>query len=186
MQKKVLRWLFAIAISGLALNGCKKNSLASTTPTITSFTPTSGTTGTTVVITGTNYSIIAANNTVSFNGVETIVLASSASQLTVTVPAGATSGKIMVVVNSIPVTSSGNFTVISSSSAVATWYRKSGNTATKPGQTYYSTRGDNSAVYIKDSGKFMLADSKIWSSGNTSPTDNSSFTLFTSFLKNRN
>jgi len=139
MQKKVLRWLFAIAISGLALNGCKKNSLASTTPTITSFTPTSGTTGTTVVITGTNYSIIAANNTVSFNGVETIVLASSASQLTVTVPAGATSGKIMVVVNSIPVTSSGNFTVISSSSAVATWYRKSGNSVTEKGQTYYST-----------------------------------------------
>jgi|GEM_PF-2596377 len=187
MQRTIFRWVGAIAISGMVIvYGCKKNSVAVTSPTIISFSPTSGTIGTTVVITGTNYSIIAASNTISFNGVLTTVLTASASQLTAIVPAGATSGKITVMVNSISASSTGSFTVTTSGSAVADWYRKSGNTATKPGQTYYSTRGDNSAVYIKDSGKFMLADSKIWSSGNTSPTDNSSFTLFTSFLKNRN
>ena len=175
MQKTVLGWVTAMVIFGLALNGCKKDSVSTTTPTITSFSPTSGATGTDVVITGTNYSIIAAGNTVSFNGVATPVLTASTSQLTVTVPAGATSGKITVVVNSISVSSSGSFTVTSSGSAVATWYRQSGISVTKTGQTYYSTVGDSSAVYVTNSGIFTLSDSKIWSSGNTSSTDNSSF-----------
>ena len=59
--------------------------------------------------------------------------------------------------------------------STTTWYRQSGNSATKTQHTYYSTIGDTSAVFVTNSGTFNLSDSKIWSSGNTSSTDNSSF-----------
>jgi len=89
MQKTILTMLTAITPSGMLVMGCKKDSVTTaitTNPTITGFFPASGVVGTTVVITGTNFSIAAASNTVSFNGVATTVVTASASQLTVTVP----------------------------------------------------------------------------------------------------
>jgi gliding motility-associated-like protein len=80
-------------------------------PTITSFTPTSGPVGTTVVITGTNFSTTPANNTVQFNGTTAIVTASTATSITVTVPIGATTGKITVTVAGSTATSATDFTV---------------------------------------------------------------------------
>ena len=59
-------------------------------PTITSFTPTSGPIGTTVTITGTNLNPVATNNVVYFGAVKAQVLSSASTQLTVTVPIGAT------------------------------------------------------------------------------------------------
>ena len=80
-------------------------------PTITSFTSTSGPVGTTVIITGTNFSTTPANNTVTFNGIPAMVIASTATTLTVTVPTGATTGKITVTVNGNTATSATDFTV---------------------------------------------------------------------------
>jgi gliding motility-associated-like protein len=65
-------------------------------PTITSFTPTSGPIGTTVTITGTNFSTTPANNVVYFGAVRANVTAATATQLTVTVPTGATYQPITV------------------------------------------------------------------------------------------
>ena len=59
-------------------------------PQIVSFTPALGANGTVVTLTGTNFSPVAANNTVYFGAVRATVNASSATSLTVTVPAGAT------------------------------------------------------------------------------------------------
>lgn len=73
------------------------NSIFAQIPSITSFAPTSGAPGSTVVITGTNFNTTAANNTVFFTGARGTVTAASATQLTVTVPAGARSGFIDVV-----------------------------------------------------------------------------------------
>lgn len=89
------------------------------TPTITSFTPTSGAIGTTVVITGTNFSTTMANNTVKFNGTSATVSAATATQLTVTVPTGATTGKIAVTVGSETGASSSDFTVSTTTSDCA-------------------------------------------------------------------
>jgi gliding motility-associated-like protein len=80
-------------------------------PTITSFTPTSGPAGTTVTITGTNFSATPANNTVYFGAVRTNVTASTTTQLTVTVPAGATFQPISVTVDALTASSSKPFVV---------------------------------------------------------------------------
>ncbi|MDX1905123.1 MAG: BspA family leucine-rich repeat surface protein [Thermonemataceae bacterium] len=65
-------------------------------PSITSFSPTSGTVGTTVTITGTNFDATPANNIVYFGGVKANVTAATSTQLTVTVPAGAVYAPITV------------------------------------------------------------------------------------------
>ncbi|NOS57045.1 MAG: gliding motility-associated C-terminal domain-containing protein, partial [Cyclobacteriaceae bacterium] len=83
-------------------------------PTITSFTPTSGAVGTTVTITGTNFSTTPASNTVQFNGTTAVVTASTTTSITTTVPAGATTGTITVTVVGNTATSATNFTVTAS------------------------------------------------------------------------
>ena len=62
-------------------------------PTITSFTPTSGKVGTSVTITGTNLTGVTS---VKFNGITATFTPSTATTVTATVPAGATTGKITV------------------------------------------------------------------------------------------
>ncbi|MBK6834922.1 MAG: VCBS repeat-containing protein [Bacteroidetes bacterium] len=65
-------------------------------PTITSFTPTSGAPGTTVVLTGTNFVNVAANIHVYFGAAKATVSASTTTSCTVTVPSGASFGPISV------------------------------------------------------------------------------------------
>ena len=62
-------------------------------PTVTSFTPVSGPVGTTVTITGANF---AQTTSVKFNGLQAVFTVDNDGQITATVPAGATSGKIAV------------------------------------------------------------------------------------------
>jgi hypothetical protein len=87
-------------------------------PTITSFTPASGPIGTTVTITGTNFSTTPANNTVRFNGTTSTATASTATSITTSVPAGATTGKITVTVAGNTATSGTDFTVTTASGIV--------------------------------------------------------------------
>ena len=79
------------------------------TPTITSFAPTTGPVGTTVTVTGTNFTGATA---ATVNGTAaTGVSATSATSLTLTVPTGATSGVITVTTPAGIATSTGTFTV---------------------------------------------------------------------------
>jgi IPT/TIG domain len=86
-------------------------------PTISSFTPTFGPVGTSVTITGTNFSgtISGASFTTSsvkFNTTTaTSFTVNSATQITATVPTGATTGKISVTTPGGTATSTANFTV---------------------------------------------------------------------------
>lgn len=75
--------------------------LATPTPAVTSFTPASGPIGTTVTITGTNFSTTPASNIVYFGATRAVVTAATGTQLTVTVPAGATYQPISVSVNGL-------------------------------------------------------------------------------------
>jgi YD repeat-containing protein len=66
------------------------------TPTISSFTPTRGAANTGVTITGTNFDLTQHNNKVTFGGTQALVTSVTATQLNVTVPPNAGSGKIGV------------------------------------------------------------------------------------------
>ncbi|HEY3414615.1 MAG TPA: LamG-like jellyroll fold domain-containing protein [Armatimonadota bacterium] len=78
-------------------------------PVITSFTPTSGPVGTAVTITGQNFGSLIAF--VNFNGVQALVTQLSDPQITCTVPAGATTGKITVTASGGSTTSANDFIV---------------------------------------------------------------------------
>ena len=80
-------------------------------PTITSFSPTSGIIGSTVTITGTNFSATAANNIAYFGGVKATVTAASATSLTVTVPYGTTYQPISVTTSNLTAYSAKPFIV---------------------------------------------------------------------------
>jgi hypothetical protein len=82
-----------------------------TGPAITSFTPSSGSAGTSVIIIGAN---LSGATSVSFGAVAaTTFVVNSPTQITVIVPAGTVSGKITVTTPSGTTTSAGNFTVTS-------------------------------------------------------------------------
>ena len=75
------------------------------------FTPDKGPIGSAVTIYGTGFSPTPANNTVKFNGTTATVTASSATQISTTVPVGATTGLITVTTAAGTVSSSVPFTV---------------------------------------------------------------------------
>jgi len=76
------------------------------------FSPAQGSIGQTVVIQGQNFSATPSANAVQFNGTAATVTTATANSLTVTVPAGATTGLISVTVGTATANSSSNFTVL--------------------------------------------------------------------------
>lgn len=83
----------------------------SSPPTIQNFTPSSGKAGDHVTISGTNLS--GTSTVVKFNGVQGTVNSGNSTSIDVTVPQGATSGKITVTTTGGTATSSSDFTISS-------------------------------------------------------------------------
>lgn len=81
-------------------------------PTISSFSPTKGNIGTTVTISGNNFSAVSSNNVVYFGDVKASVSNATATSLTVTVPAGASYKPISITTNNLTAYSSIPFDVI--------------------------------------------------------------------------
>ncbi len=79
---------------------------------INSFTPVNGLTGSTITITGTGFSSTPNNQAVKFNGIDATVTASTSTSLTVSVPTGATTGKISVLRDGVTVQSASEFLVL--------------------------------------------------------------------------
>jgi len=77
-------------------------------PTITGFSPTSGSVGTSVTISGTNFT---GATSVTFNSVSASFTATSAAEIQATVPGGATTGPLSVTTPGGTATSTSNFTV---------------------------------------------------------------------------
>lgn len=92
------------AVDSTGFEGAKSYAASATissVPTIVSFSPTSGPIGTSVTITGTNFSTTPANNIVYFGAVKATVISATPTSLVVTVPAGATYQPITVTVNGL-------------------------------------------------------------------------------------
>lgn len=94
------------AISGDPYNGTPE--ACGDPPSISSFSPTSGAVGTSVTVSGANFTGATA---VAFNGASASFTVQSANQLVATVPAGATSGPITVTTQFGTATSAASFTV---------------------------------------------------------------------------
>lgn len=80
-------------------------------PTITAMSTSAGAAGSYVAISGTNFSITPANNTVRFSGTQATVWNATTTWLYVSVPSGATSGTVSVTTSAGTATWSGYFTV---------------------------------------------------------------------------
>ena len=85
-----------VTSDGLVSNGLPYIVIQPIIPTITSIDPITGKIGSTVTITGTDFSTTPADNEVSFNGTAATVTVSTATTITTTVPAGATTGDVTV------------------------------------------------------------------------------------------
>ncbi len=84
-----------------------------TTPIVTGLTPTVGPLGTTVTIAGSNFGATQGTSTLTFNGtLATSITSWSNTQIVTIVPAGATTGLVNVIVNSIQGISTSSFTVV--------------------------------------------------------------------------
>jgi photosystem II stability/assembly factor-like uncharacterized protein len=108
----------------------RNSPIISAPPTIATFSPSSGVVGTTVTISGTNFSTTPASNVVRFNGVNATVTAASATSITTAVPANATTGKVTVTVDGQTATSASNFTVILPPPTITSFSPASGTVGT--------------------------------------------------------
>ena len=114
-MKKILKQASLVLAAVILIYACGKDDDPEpepiATPTITSFSPSSGAVGTQVTITGTNFGATAASNVVKFGTVTATVSTASATSLVTSVPVGATTGKISVTANKKTATSATDFTV---------------------------------------------------------------------------
>ena len=155
-----------VTVGGIASNGV--NFTVPAPPFITGLNPPSGSVGSAITITGTNFGTTQGSSTVAFNG----TLAGPASNwsgtsITVAVPAGATTGNVVVTVNGLASNGS-NFTVTAGTSATIKLVQhvgKDAGTTTSSTLAFASnnTAGNWIAVAIragKSGQRFTVTDSR--------------------------
>ena len=90
-----------MTVGGVTSNGVSFTVTVPVPPVVTSLSPTNGQVGTPVTITGTNFGAAQGASTVRFNGTLATVTSWAATSITATVPAGATSGIVIVTVGGL-------------------------------------------------------------------------------------
>jgi hypothetical protein len=89
----------AVTVGGLATNGVSFTVTAA--PSITSLSPTAGPVGAVVTITGSNFGAAQGASTIKFNGTTATPTSWSATSIVVPVPAGATTGSVVITVGGV-------------------------------------------------------------------------------------
>ena len=108
-------WSTTYSRSSCGQAGIAFAAISSTVPTITSLSTASGAVGAPVTITGTNFGSTQGSSTMTFNGTAATVMSWNAASLVTSVPAGATTGNVVVTVGGVA--SNGvNFTVVPTAS----------------------------------------------------------------------
>ncbi len=134
-----------VTVSGVASAGV----IFTITPTISSVSPTSGAVGTSVTISGTNFQASQGSSMVTFNGTLATPTSWGATSISVPVPAGASTGNVVVTIggvaasNGVPfaVTPSPNITSLSPTSGPA------GTPVTVSGTNFGATQGTSTITF---------------------------------------
>ena len=127
-----------VTVGGVASNGVNFT-VTVPAPSITGLNPSSGLVGTPVTISGANFGAVQGTSTVKFNGVAATPTSWSAASIVVPVPAGATTGNVVVTVGGVA--SNGvSFTIQSSSGTPALVHNGAcANSAALAGQPWGGT-----------------------------------------------
>lgn len=97
-KPKLFIWFLAAL---LVFAACKKSADSGPAPITDPLNMAAAKPGDTIVIKGQNFNTVPGNNTVKFNGVQAIVVSATTTELTVVIPANATSGAVTVTVNGV-------------------------------------------------------------------------------------
>jgi streptogramin lyase len=106
---KLKQFVMAALCSTIIFSSCKKDEatpapIPDPAPTVSTISPTAGPKNTIVTITGTNFGTSTAALKVYFNGMQGTIQTATATEITATVPAGASTGTVKVEKNSVQVT----------------------------------------------------------------------------------
>jgi hypothetical protein len=118
-------------------------------PTIAGLNPTSGLSGTAVVITGTNFGSTQGTSTVTFNGAAATVTGWSATNISTAVPTGATTGPVVVTVNG-RASNGMTFTISAAGPTIATVTPNSGvpgTAVTITGTNFGASQGTSTVTF---------------------------------------
>lgn len=110
--KSIMSLLFLAFCIALSFSSCNNDDDEKKPLGLTEFQPGSGAEGSFVVITGTGFNENASANTVTVNGTTATVTSATKEQLLITIPTGATTGKIAVTVDGQTIPSALDFTVM--------------------------------------------------------------------------
>lgn len=115
-RKHLLSVMLVLLSLSVVINACKKETETSTPQpqvktSITSIDPATAPVGSTITVSGTNFSTDPASNTITIGGVPATIVSATSTSLVVVVPAGVTSGPVSVTAGGQTAQSSGSFTV---------------------------------------------------------------------------
>src|SRR5216684_6766597 len=145
--------VFALSVTMAGCNGMGSSNQGGggtpPAPSIASLNPVSGVIGTSVTLTGTNFGATQGTSTATFNGIAATVTSWSATSVVVLVPAGATTGNVVVTVGGVA--SNGmNFTVTVSGPSITSLSPTSGlvgTSVTISGANLGATQGTSTATF---------------------------------------
>src|SRR5712664_59628 len=137
-----------VTVGGVASNGVSFT-VTVPAPSITSLNPTSGLIGTSVTITGANFGATQGTSTVKFNGITATPTSWSATSVVVLVPAGATTGNVVVTVGGVA--SNGmSYTVTTPAPSITSLNPASGligTSVTITGANFGATQGTSTVTF---------------------------------------
>lgn len=133
-----------VTVSGVASNG--KAFTVLPTPTISSLSPTSGSPGDPVTITGTNFGAAQGTSSVKFNGTAATPTGWSDTSILVPVPSAATTGNVVVTVSGVA-SAGASFTVAPNISSLSPTSGAVGASVTISGKNFQSTQGNNTVTF---------------------------------------
>jgi hypothetical protein len=132
------------------------------TPTLSAFSPASGTAGDTITLTGTNFAAVSA---VKFNGADALFYTvNSTTSISATVPTAATTGPITVTTPYGTATSLTSFTILQSPVLISQIYGAGGNTGATLNSDYVElyNRGDTAVNLAGWSVQYASASGISW------------------------